>query len=51
MAELPLADSAENGQKFKLFSLAKFFSLPNQGVQKLTGDSLKLVWAEFSTIS
>jgi hypothetical protein len=24
---------------------------PNHGVQKLMGDNLKLVWAEFSTLS
>jgi hypothetical protein len=27
------------------------FNNTNQGAQKLTGENLKLVWAEFSTLS
>jgi hypothetical protein len=46
---------ANNGSKFVQTirtntQLKKLFSCP-QGAQKLKGEKLKLVWAEFSTLS
>jgi hypothetical protein len=57
MAVLPLADSAENWPKFKsvIFLVAasgvELLNGIDRGERKLMGESLKVAWAEFSTLS
>ncbi len=56
MAVLPVADSAENCPKFQsVIFLVVVLSVEllngiDRGERKLTGENLKVAWAEFSTL-